>query len=45
MSVLGATLTVSVWGTAELRLCICADRPQADLTWLPFFRYQGQGDP
>ena len=44
VSVLRAVLTVAVWGTAELRWRICADRPQADLTWLPFFRYQGPGD-
>lgn len=28
MSVLRAVLTVLVWGTAELRMRICADRPR-----------------
>lgn len=32
-------------GPAELTLPICADGPQADLTWLPFFRHQAQETP
>lgn len=46
LSLLRVTLTVSVGHThlGGLRLGICANRPQADLIWLPSFRHQGPGD-